>query len=196
MSAAEMGPRSRFRCLLVLAVVLTLALALVAGVVIPWQKRNQFYDEAMETYGEQLQRHLSIMATLPELQRRLQAIRANKNIRTYYLESKDPSLAGVELQRYIEGFVKTSGGTLSSAQILPAEDDSGTSRVGVRLRLRAFPDDLHRLFHRIETSKPLLFITRLSVQAPRRNQRLSRGNPSDMLNLNLDVFAYMRKDMG
>lgn len=188
--------RSRPRCLVALGLTLALVLILVAGLVIPWRERDQFYDEAIETHGGQLQRYLSIIATLPELNERLQAVRANREIRAYYLEATDPSLAGVELQRYIQDFVRASGGTLASAQILPVEDDGGTPRVGVRLRLRAFPDDLHRLFHRIETSKPLLFITRLSVQAPRRNQRPSRSNPGDMLNLNLDVFAYMRKDLG
>lgn len=186
----------RVPCWLALSLALALMLFVLAGLVLPWRERNQFYDEAIDTHGGQLQRYLSIIATLPELNERLQTVRTNREIRAYYLEATDPSLAGVELQRYIQDFVRASGGTLASAQILPAEDDGGTSRVGVRLRLRAFPDDLHRLFHRIETSKPLLFITRFSVQAPRRNQRPSRSNPGDMLNLNLDVFAYMRKDLG
>jgi hypothetical protein len=125
-----------------------------------------------------------------------QALKSNKELAGFYLNAADPSLAGVELQRYIEDHVKATGGSLVSAQILPPEDEGAVLKIGVRLRLRGFPDDLRRLLYLVETSKPLLFIPRLSVLANRGAQRPSRSNPNDMLNINVDVHGYIRKGAG
>lgn len=184
------------RCFAALAGLILVVALTVLVVALPWLRQNQFYQDAIDTRAGQLERFLSIIAGRGDVEAQQQALKANKEIATFYLNTSDPSLAGVELQRRIEESVKATGGSLVSAQILPPEDEGPVMKIGVRLRLRGFPDDLRKLLYRLEISKPLLFVPRLSVLANRGAQRPTRANANDMLNVNVDVHGYIRKNAG
>lgn len=184
------------RCLAALAGLILVVALVVLVVALPWLRQHQFYQDSIDTRAGQLERFLSIIAGRGDVEAQQQALKANKEIATFYLNASDPSLAGVELQRRIEESVKATGGSLVSAQILPPEDEGPVMKIGVRLRLRGFPDDLRKLLYRLEISKPLLFVPRLSVLANRGAQRPTRANPNDMLNVNVDVHGYIRKNAG
>ncbi len=182
-----------WRCPALLLLVFVLAGAGVAAVALPWLAQDRRYDREIERRAEQLGRLRGLAATLPELRRRLEALRKDKSMQAFYLPATDAALAGVDLQRRVKAIVEQVGGSLQSIQVLPVAPEGGMRRVAVRVRFRAMAGALGQALFRIEDGQPLLFVDRLAVRAPvvrrRKGRAPLRATP---LNIDMDVHGYMR----
>jgi hypothetical protein len=186
------------RCLVGLGILFALVLVVFLGLVAPWLQRNHMYREAIVTRTDQLERYLGLIDTLPNIQSQLDQLKNTSGLDAYYLAATEPSLAGVALQRRVEGFVSGAGASLTSIQILPAETQGATLyKVAIRARLSASTEALKQVLYDIESSKPLLFVPKLNIRALRNARRLRRGRAwDDQMTVNMDVFGYIRRDAG
>jgi general secretion pathway protein M len=194
MSQAATRRRS---CKLTLSLLAGMSLLLLALVTLPWLARSRFYDDAIERRTQSLERYLAILQSLPALERRLEEVRANRELDAYYLPASDAAQGGIALQRRVEEIVSGTEGNLTSIQILPEQAQEDVLRIGVRLRFSGSVDSLQRLLFGIETAEPLLFITDMDIRQVRRGRRNVRGRKPTFdvdLNVNLDIYGYIRKD--
>ena len=197
------GTKRKFPpCLSALAVLLGVLLILTLALVLPWQERMSIYDEEIERRNRQLSGYLRVIGTLPSLQARLDSARANREQDAFYIAATDPSLGGIALQRRIEELVAASGGSLTSIQILPLQDEGSVTRIGVRLRFMGPTEALQKLLYGIESNQPALFIGKSNIRSLKRRSRRKPGrkqqpgNTLTDLNVNLDVHGYIRRAAG
>ena len=186
------------RCVLALGAVLGVLLLLLAGTVLPWLQRSAMYDQVIEDRQNQLERYLGLIETLPGLEAQLQRVKQAQGLDAYYLAATDPSLGGVALQRLFEDMTGAAGANLTSIQILPVEEMGGLTKVSVRARVSSNTEQLSRLLYTLETSEPLLFVPQINLRSLRGARRTKAGTSrwSDELNVNLDVFGYIRRSPG
>ncbi len=192
------GTRRVPRCLLALLATGLVLLLMVLGLLLPWLEQNSDYDRQILLRNRQLTGYERQIATLPALQQELVAMASNQSMAAYYVDAPDASLGGVALQRLIEQLTGESGGTMTSIQILPAQQEGRLMRIGVRLRLQVTADGLQRVLYGIEAREPLLFVDKLNVRSMYRAKRQGRepANQGVQLNVNLDVFGYVRGEAG
>jgi general secretion pathway protein M len=187
------------RCPLALGVLAVGVLLVLGALVLPWLQRRDYYDDAIAQRSRQLQRYQAVIARLPALEERLKTVHANREMDAYYLSATSPSQGGIALQRSIEDMISKAGGTLTSIQILPVEEQETVDRIGVRLRFSGATEALQRLLFAVETGKPLLFVERMDVRVIRRSV-LPRGGGRPALhsdlNVNMDIYGYIRKAAG
>jgi general secretion pathway protein M len=194
------GTKRKFPpCLAALTVLLALLLVVSLALVLPWVERMNKYEEEVGRHNQQMSGFTRVINTLPSLQARLDAMRANREQDVFYLDAANPSLGGIALQRRIEELMAVSGGTLTSIQIMPAQQEASATRITVRLRFNGSTEELQKLLYGIESNQPALFVGTTSIRALRRPVRRTPGRQqvqvqraqSD-LNVNLDVHGYIR----
>lgn len=192
-------------CILAWVAALAIPMALALGVGWPWLKQFQDLSQQIESLDDQMARYHRLLKTLPGLQAELEQVRNNKDIEDFYFDAKTPALAGAELQREVQGMVKSAGGRVSSTQLLPSNKDEQPPTVRVRTQIRGTTDTLLDVLYQLEQARPFLFVEQLTVRAPAqrkaatRNRRTRRRNlpvrnrPRE-LTIRLDVFGYALGD--
>ena len=197
------GKRRLPRCLGGLAVLLALSLILVLAMVLPWKARMTVYDEEIEQRNRQLAGYKRVISTLPSLREQLESAREARRRDAFYIAVTDPSLGGIALQRLMEDLVTAAGANLTSIQVLGLQQEESASRVGVRLRFTGPTEALQKLVYGIESNQPALFIGTSNIRSlrQRRPRRAARNEPQketivDELNVNMDVYGYIRSAEG
>lgn len=190
------------RCLINFIGSLLFVLLIAFALVLPWWEQNQFYQEKIDKLADQIRHSDAVAATIPALEQRLAALRANKELDAYYIDAADGSMGGIALQRLVEGFARAAKEVnINTEQVLPPEDMPSAIKVGVRLRLGCSIDALWQMLYDIEKSKPVLIIPTFTVrpmrQGPRRRYPRSMPQPEQDLNqditVNMDVYGYIRR---
>ena len=107
-------------------------------------------------------------------------LRAGPN-RADFLPGASPSLAAADLQGRIESLIKPLGGSVASVETLSLPDEEGFRRAGLRLKLTLRPESLAPLLYAIETDRPRLLLSALTVKS---------GGSGD-LSLAMELFGYL-----
>ncbi len=177
-------------CVTAVVVILTGLTLLAVGIGVPWAHRNALYDDAIERSQDLLQRYQRLVDSLPLLQSKLDALKADKSAADYYLDAADAAEGGIVLQRRMEQFAAATNTELNSIQIVPGKAELSVSEVVVRLRMRTDIESLGGLLYKIDSSRPVLIISRLNIRS------LARGRGQEqldgVLDVNLDVSAYVK----
>jgi len=179
---------------LALALLLGLVLLVYALVVAPLIASYRQSEIAVAEAQELLAGYRSVAARRDALEAQLAALADRQDDSGLYLAGTTDALAAAALQDHVKGAIEGSGGNLRSIQILPAEDDEGFRRVGVRAQLTATVNDLLRILHGIEGGTPFLFVDALEINN-RRARRRSRDEAETMdpvLLVRLDVAGYQQ----
>ena len=186
------------RCLAAMLALALVLLLVVLGVLLPWLEQNDEYNRQILLRNRQLKGYERQIAALPALRKELGELDANRTMDTYYLDASDASLGGVTLQRHIEGVIADAGGTMTSIQILPPQQEGQLTRISVRLRLQVQSDSLRQILYGIESSEPLLFVEKLNLRSLHRRARSKPAAQKDVtqLNANMDVYGYIRGAQG
>ena len=174
-----------------------LAIGLLAGSValvlatfaLPVWLVHRHYDDALEQIEQRLTRYERLAATRPELQAKLEAVRAI-NSRKYFLKSSAASLAAAEIQERAKNFVEANGGRPISVQVAAPRDDGRFKQLTVTVQLNANITALRKILYAIETSEPYLFIDNVMIrsQVP-PGFKASPGFEPEMF-IQFDVSAY------
>ena len=125
----------------------------------------QSYRTVIEQNQERLQRLTGILASEQALETELQEVKKDKAMAAYYIDKPSPTLAATDLQQQIKTIVETHGGELQSTQILPTSQESGLTRVAIRVQMNGDSEVLQKVLHALESSRPLLFVDNLVVNA-------------------------------
>lgn len=180
--------------ILALALLLGLLLLAYAVVVAPLVAGYRQSQGALAEARELLAGYRSVAARRDALEAQLAALSERQDDSGLYLAGATDALAAAALQDHVKSAIEGGGGNLRSIQILPAEDDEGFRRVGVRAQLTATVDDLLRILHGIESGRPFLFVDALEVNN-RRARRRSRDEPETMdpvLLVRIDIAGYQQ----
>lgn len=113
-----------------------------------------------------------------------------------FLEGANYALAANGMQNRIVELIESSGGTLVTVGVDPA-DDTQTSpgkRVVVQVVAELTNDGLQQLLYRLESERPFILVDTLSVRnAPNRGDGdAGARNPAVRLAVDLRAYAYYR----
>lgn len=177
-----------------LALLFGLILLAYAVVVAPLVAGYRQSEGAVAEARELLAGYRSVAARRDQLEAQLAALADRQDDSGLYLAGATDALAAAALQDDVKGAIEAGGGNLRSIQILPAEDEEGFRRVGVRVQLTATVNDLLRILHGIEAGRPFLFVDALEINN-RRARRRNRDEAETMdpvLLVRLDVAGYQQ----
>ncbi len=130
-----------------------------------WWGKHQFYQEFIETQKNWLRRYRLAELERPLLEQALAQLQQSNDLVRFYLPPNPLNLAAGELQQRVQQFIQSQGGSVSSSQLLPAEERGPAMRIALRVQFTAGVDNLHRILHSLEASTPLLFIEELQMRA-------------------------------
>jgi len=111
-----------------------------------------------------LERYERLAAARPELDRKLEAVRAMGS-RKFFLRSTAGSLSAAEVQERVRQLVEGSGGRLISVQVGQPRVDGLFRQVTVTVQLNANILALRRILLAAETAEPYVFVDALTVRA-------------------------------
>ena len=191
------SPRDRWLALGWLLALLALAYALLVH---PW------WTVPMQEAGARIdtlqQRELRLRAQLqqaPQVEQRLQQVRAQQGDRPGFLPESNPELATASLIQRLETVVQqASPGNRSCAITNRSPLDANTreryARVVVQVRLRCGTPELASVLHSLESGAPRLFIGNLNILAQRMYFSPGRGAPdggNGGLDASFDLYGYL-----
>ncbi len=169
---------------------------LVDGVLLA---KHQFYQHNIEQLQNRLQRYQALLNTREGLEAQIQGIQQNQLDKTYYLGQASPTLAATHLQQQAKKAVKSIGGSLVSTQILPVADESGFSKVAIRVQMTGDTVVIQKVLYALESARPLLFVDNFRVRSRiiRRRARDRKSTTEQVqLTLQLELSGYMRQGEG
>lgn len=168
-----------------------------------WLGFRQHYAEATEQLQDRLMRYQRLIAQRPLLEQKLGEVREDDTVDAYYLNQTSPTLAATELQRRAGQVVQNNGGSLTSSQILPVEEEDGFSKVGIRVQMNGSVDALNKALYVLESTRPTVFIDNVQIRARTVRQRVpSRSAQQNggveikteiQLTAQFELAGYMRK---
>lgn len=187
-----LSPRqSRSLALVLLAAVLLLALAIVAG---PFVYLHFHYDQAIEKQTDLLGRYMRIAAAAPELSRQL-AVLSAKDPRSFYLKSTVPALAASEVQEMAKGVIESKGGKIVSLQIPEHKDDGGFRKVTVNIQMMATTAATQKIFYALETQRPYFLLDNVTIRStvwrPQRDANAAAVEAEHAVQFDLLAYAVL-----
>ncbi len=188
--------RDRWLALGLLLAVLVLAYAVLV---------HRWWTVPMLQAGERVdslqQRELRLRMQLqqaPQVEQRLQLVRAQQGQRPGFLPQSNPQLATASLIQRLEAVVvQASPGNRSCAITNRSPLDPGTreryARVVVQVRLRCGTPELAAVLHSLESGAPRLFVDNLNILAQRMyfNPGSDRPTASAGLDVSFDLYGYL-----
>jgi general secretion pathway protein M len=121
------------------------------------------YDNVLQDIDRKLMRYERLADARPQLQEKLEAVRAMGS-RRYFLKASAASLSAAEIQERARQFVEGNGGRLISVQVAQPKEDGRFRQVSVTVQANANIQATRRIMHAIESAQPYLFIDALVVR--------------------------------
>lgn len=144
----------------------------------PLLDQARFYDESLATIRDQHSRFAAEASALPRLRASLKALKRRPGPRNEYVRGGTASRAAASLLDAVKTVVKSGGATLVSAQVLStatqSEQPGEASKVTVRAQMKASPEALQHVFHGLESGRPALFISNVTVTGRRLKKTIRR----------------------
>jgi general secretion pathway protein M len=113
-----------------------------------------------------------------------------------FLEGANYALAANGMQQRIVGLIESSGGTLVTVGVDPADDSEKSSlkRVVVQAVAELTNDGLQQLLYELESGRPYILVDSLNVRnAPSRGESdTDASNRSGRLAVDLRAYGYFR----
>ena len=168
-----------------------------------WLGRHQLYVDTTEQLQDRLLRYQRLITQRPQLEQRLNEVRQSDAVDVYYLSQDTPTLAATELQRRASQAVQSNGGSLTSSQVLPIEQENTFTKVAVRIQMNGDVEALNKALHTLESERPTVFVDNVQIRArtirqrvPRRANQNQRGvevKTQVQLTAQFELVGYMQK---
>jgi general secretion pathway protein M len=148
-------------------------------------------------------RYQRMLQAFPGLQAELKQVNNNQQLDEYYFSAETSALAGAKVQGKVKEIISSSGGSLTSTQVLSGIKSEPTQKVQVRVQMRGDTATLIDVLYKIEEARPLLFIEQLSVraQARRSTRRTTRSRRAKArqakvppLTVRLDIYGFVQPE--
>jgi general secretion pathway protein M len=177
------------RQLLALAILAAVLALIFTLMVAPLWAVNRHYSNTIDRLDSRLEILQRTAAAGGELRTQHEQLKRSLASNRHYLKSTSEALAAANLQGIITRLAGSSGMEVLSTQILPTSEEAGFTRVMLKVRMRGNLDNTVKLFHKLETGQPYLFLDNVSVRSFNRSRR--NINITQMLNVDFDLIAYM-----
>ena len=187
--------RPAFSRALALALLAAAAGGAYVGAVDPLITRYRTYNATIAERADLVNKYRRLAAARPALAKRLAELRTLERASTGFLKGNNEALVGAELQNRLKGVVESSGGKLTSVQVLPGKDENGFRRITIRARLTGTVEALRKVLHAVESAPPVLLVDNVDVRArkTRRRRRAKKAQPDDRtLDVRFDLSGYVR----
>jgi len=146
------------------------------------------YDRAGTRLTQQLQQIARIEALAAReaaLARSISSLRGSAGNADLLLPAGSDGAAVAQLQDRLQALLAQNNAELTSVEALPAADQAGYRRVGLRLQFSTDVAGLRAILHGLETARPMLVTESLSVRS-RSARAIGVANPLDV---RLDTVA-------
>ncbi|MCU7846061.1 MAG: type II secretion system protein M [Candidatus Thiodiazotropha sp. (ex Monitilora ramsayi)] len=189
-------PQSQRRFIAVMLFLLVL-LILFAAIALPAVTMNRHYDDLISSMQNQLEIYQRVSDHSGQYQKEYQRLVKSQRGDKRYLQSANESLATAELQRKVKQLLAGKRGDVLSTQVLQTTEEDGFRRVVIRIRMKSTLEDMLSIFHSLESKKPYLFVSDLTI---RSRQVARRRLPSTkelnealrLLDIDFQLSGYMR----
>ncbi len=187
----ERLPRIQRRILAVLLLLLALA-AVVRGLILPIWTTYLGNRDAIAQSEDNIARYSRLSTQIDALQSALGKLEKAGNLDRYVLVQESEPLAAAALQARMKSVATSSGGTLTSTQVLPTETEQGFKRVIVNVRMAVSTDALQRVLYELENNLPYLLTDDIVIlsRGARKRRRTAQG--VDLLDVRFNLYGYMR----
>jgi general secretion pathway protein M len=159
----------------------------------PLLDQARLYDESLATSRAQKSRFAAEAAALPQLRAQRKSLKQRPGPHNEYVRGDTASRAAASLLEAVKTTVQSGGATLVSAQVLSKTDQAAQpgapAKIAVRAQMKASPEALQHVFHGLESGRPVLFLSDVTVTGRRlkrsiRNRDKKRETWEELL---LDV---------
>ncbi len=186
---------SRIAALGVLAGVVSL---LILVLVIPVIQSYSDRIGSVAKLENNIARYQGVVSQLPMLVSYSRKVKAALPDNGYFLPGDTAALASASLQQYLRQTTQRVGGTLISTQTLPDAAYEGVSAISIKIRVRSDIKAMLSILHKLETSKPMLFVDTLMVMTmPKRQYDLKAVKKEEGYDLDyqMTLTGFSRKSV-
>jgi len=160
--------------------------------------RHRALNERLAEAAAARQKYAALAASVPELKKRLRAVRQQAGQSDHFLKADSANLAAAELIRTLKEIVNSHVSQaqdclILSNQLTRDKEPEQFERVILKVRLRCRYDILVQVLNDLEQHRPDLFVDELRIE--QRYTRTSRRNKPQprMLEVRFDLYAYLNK---
>ncbi len=184
------------------AVALALAVLLVVLLYVmlldPVAEKYRHYDDKLAELSYRLYQYETLAKGRASHQTLLNQVKRRDLAKQYYLARRKPALASAELQQRVKRVVDRSEGELISTQVVSGQRGDRSPKVTVKVRIRGDIRALQKMLYTLETSRPILFLDNVVIQAGRARRRAASSSKTGgkQLTINFDVSGYTREQSG
>lgn len=178
-----------------LAILLGIVVVFVVGTVVPVRMLHRHYDEALEQARDKLERYRRVIATRPELQRRAEQFKTDRDAKAYYLKSDNPALAAAEIQALAKSVIDSSSGKLTSMQVLAPKDEANYRQIAVNVQFNGTIPAIRTILFKLENSQPYLFVDNLVIRSLMGGAQRSPTAADPEMMVQFDLSGYMVKGL-
>ncbi|HSE79546.1 MAG TPA: type II secretion system protein GspM [Alphaproteobacteria bacterium] len=171
--------------------------ALIVWIVQPVIEERRQARNIMEQANISLDRYRQILAEHASRQPMANVSAAESNAGSGFIAADNETLAAVELQNRLRALVESSNGELRSMQMLAMRTEGRMRRISLRVQVSLDFGGLRNLIYTTESSDPYILIDGMELRirgarTPTQANQLPAGEGSRLLDMRLDVSAYMR----
>ncbi|MEI9984488.1 MAG: type II secretion system protein GspM [Aliidongia sp.] len=149
-----------------LSILLLLMASVCFGIVLPLLSGLQGNDEDLDSSLRLLTGYQRVAALQPGLEQRLAKLNQEEASLPGLWPGATSALASAGLQSEVKRLVESAGGQIRSAQQLPAAQEGGFERIGLRLDLTVPMTALPVLLQALDAHAPYLFLDQIDLHAP------------------------------
>lgn len=187
----ERLPRVQRR-LLAVGLLLLLAAVVVRLIAVPIASSYLENREAIIQMQETIARYSKLSTQVDTLRLAVRELQDADELDRYVLAQESEALAAAALQERVKAIVTSSGGTLSSTQVLPADVVSGFKRIVVSVRMGVSIDALQRVLYALENDLPYLIADDIVILARSGGKRRAAAQVQDLLDVRFNLRGFMR----
>ncbi|MEM7251677.1 MAG: type II secretion system protein GspM [Pseudomonadota bacterium] len=150
-----------------------LVLAIMAGVSLLLGPAWRTYAENRESIADdqyRLVRLKEISRRQPELLKAETELRKRQAETGHIMSERSAPLAAAALQERVKAVVEGTGGSVSSARVLPAVPEGAFQRVTVSVRLSLTNEALQAVLFELESAVPYLVVNNVAINSRRRGR--------------------------
>ena len=184
-------PQLQRRILAVLLLLLALAV-MVRVVVVPIWAGFLSNRDAIAQSEDNIARYSRLSTQVGALQSAVGELEQTDSLDRYVLVQESEPLAAAALQARMKSVVTSSGGTLTSTQVLPTETEQGFKRVIVNVRMAVSTDTLQRVLYELENDLPYLLTDDIVILSRGARKRRRATQSVDLLDVRFNLYGYMR----
>lgn len=178
----------------VLAVLLLLLVVFLVSrvILVPIWSTYVGNRDAIVQYQDDIARYSRLSSQVAALQSAVGELQQSDDLARFVLPQRSEPLAAAALQERVKSAVTSSGGTLTSTQVLPTETQQGFKRVIVNVRMAVSTDALQSVLYELESGLPYLMADKIVILSRTARKRRRAATPVDLLDVRFNLSGYMR----